>query len=95
MKTKPKIFIFAICYVVFSAFGIYYLFKSTGGNGFEPGSFIWSVPVFLLAVFFFRKIRKRGKLVLSAFDKRRVIFSAVFSYFLPLAFWRVIPCVII
>lgn len=86
MKTKPKIFIFAICYVVFSAFGIYYLFKSTGGNGFEPGSFIWSVPVFLLAVFFFRKIRKRGKLVLSAFDKRRVIFSAVFSYFFALSF---------
>ena len=87
MKRKATRIILPIAYVLFSALGLYYLYRATGSKGFEAGSLLWAVPVVIIAVFIYRKIKKKGNLVLSAFETRRVIFSAVFSYLLSLSFF--------
>ncbi len=87
MKRKATGIILPIAYLLFSALGIYYLYRATGSKGFESGSFLWAVPIVIIAVFIYRKIKKKGQLVLSAFETRRVIFSAVFSYLLSLSFF--------
>ena len=67
--------------------GLFYLFKATAGNGFEAGSFLWTVPALLIAVFIIRRCMKKGILHFSAFDRRRIIFSAIFSFLLACAFF--------
>lgn len=87
MKNKIKLFILPTVYLVFSALGLYYLYKATGGNGFEPGSFLFSFPVLIIVFVVIRIVKKRGKTFLSAFERRRIVFSAMTSFLLALSFF--------